>query len=58
MQHPSSDRKSMLAIKEELPARTELSRAFIQIGYGMIGISLGRKGNQRIRKEPTQGHCI
>lgn len=40
----------MLVINEELPARDELLRAYIQIGYGMIGISLDRKGNQRSKK--------
>lgn len=50
VQQSISDRKSLLAINEELPARAEHLRAFIQIGYGMIGISLGRKGNQRNKK--------
>lgn len=50
VQQPSSERKSMLAINEELPAKAELLRTFIQIGYGMIGISLDRKGNQRSEK--------
>lgn len=49
-QSTSSDSKSLLVINEELPASAELLRAFIQIGYGMIGISLGRKGNQRNKK--------
>lgn len=52
MQQPGSDgKKFMLAKNEELPARAELLRAFIQIEYGMIGISLGRKGNQKIRNK-------
>lgn len=41
------DRMLMLAVNEELPARTEYLRVFIQIACGMIGISLSRKGNQK-----------
>ena len=40
----------MIAIKEELLTRAEILKAFIHIGYGMIGISLDGKGNQRNKK--------
>lgn len=58
MQQPRSVGKSMLVINEALSTRAELLRALIQIEYGMIGISLGIKGNQRIINEPAQGQNI
>lgn len=58
MQRPRSVGKSMLVINEALSTRAELLRALIQIEYGMIGISLGIKGNQRIINEPAQGQNI
>lgn len=47
----------MLATSKELPARAELLRVVTQIRYGMIGISLDRKGNQ-INEETSPAHCI
>lgn len=42
-QQPHCDGKSMLEVSEELPARAKCLRVFIHMGYGMIGILLGRK---------------
>lgn len=48
----------MIAIKKELLTRAEILKAFIQIGHGMIGISLDGKGNQRNKETSPRSQYI